>query len=234
MEKWKRGGQPWEQEQGHGNCPCTVVGRCRGSEGQSTSEPPCLGTERHVQRGQRQHLLTFNFRTVSIWGLRVSCRVSGIRQGWATSGFWGKTGLLPSWETQAHKPHTAPPPSTCCSEGSPSLGGTVPEHLIRGIPQDHLQIFSKHLSSLANSSLPTELGWGRVEAVFAPAQSTGPAGVGARAENPHAQKEQGWTLIPGGSCEMQGPGHQILLIRTALGLDAAGCLLGLRCRRAAG
>lgn len=65
-----------------------------------------------------------------------------------------------------------------------------------------------------------------------PAQSTRLAGGRVGGENLHAQKGQRWTLVPGWSCETQGPGRQDLLTRTAvLGLGAAGCFLGLQYRR---
>lgn len=145
-----------------------------GAEGQSTSEPPCLGTEGHVLQGQRQHRLPFSF---SVSSLGAQSRLQSLWDkarlghiwllGWdrASLGNSGPqtTPLLPAPAAQAGPPPLEP--QQLCTLLVASLRTTLSTH----------QFFSKHLSSLVSSSLPTELGWG---AAFVPAQSTGPARVG--------------------------------------------------------
>lgn len=196
MEKWKRGGQAWKQELGHGNCPCAVVGRYLGPEGQSTSEPPCLGTERQVPQTETETAPSrFQLRTVSIWGFRVSCRVSGIRQGWATSDFWGGTGKLkpanPSPSSQHLLLRRVPLPRKHST-------------LVRGISQDHLQqFFSKHLSSLASRSLPTELGWELLLRKHSPPDRRGWE-LGQRTCTPRKNKGGPWYRAGPARCRVQG------------------------------
>lgn len=114
----------------------------RGTEGQSASEPPCLGTERYVLSGQNWHFLAFNFRFVSIWGSEQPAE--SLEQGRVGIhlAFVVGQGFFLLGGTKAHRLLLPAPAAQTSPRRSPhprvTLRTKAPEHLLlSGIPQDH-------------------------------------------------------------------------------------------------
>lgn len=123
---------------------CWRRGQQGRAEGQSASEPPCLGTERYYAIGTETALSCLQFQESPSGGLEPAAESLG--QG--KVGFWllvldrvslsswgckphNQSSLLPAPAAQTPSPQFPHPPRT-------TLGIKAPEcFLLSGIPQDH-------------------------------------------------------------------------------------------------